>query len=236
MPGVKEGASDERSPRGNLCDHVMAIANASRLMAMTLRVVVPPHPLIGHWLTVLRHRETPAALYSTALQELGRWLTYESLRDWLPHRRDVITTDCAETEGTVIESSVPLLTLPLLPAGLELWQGARSVLPNAALCLQGVPQGIEANAGVIVFIDQISDGTRLLNLLQQLQAQGVEGRRLRVITALTASPGLTRLGEQMPDLTVHTACIDAELQDNGNIKPGIGDPVTRLNLRTPARN
>ena len=53
-------------------------------MAMSLRVVVPPHPLIGHWLTMLRHRETPAALYATALQELGRWLTYEALRDWLP--------------------------------------------------------------------------------------------------------------------------------------------------------
>ena len=24
-------------------------------MAKTLRVVVPPHPLIAHWLTVLRH-------------------------------------------------------------------------------------------------------------------------------------------------------------------------------------
>ena len=47
-------------------------------MAMSLRVVVPPHPLIGHWLTMLRHRETPAALYATALQELGRWLTYEA--------------------------------------------------------------------------------------------------------------------------------------------------------------
>ena len=48
-------------------------------MAMSLRVVVPPHPLIGHWLAMLRHRETPSALYATAMQELGRWLTYEAL-------------------------------------------------------------------------------------------------------------------------------------------------------------
>ena len=61
-------------------------------MAMSLRVVVPPHPLIGHWLTMLRHRETPPALYATAMQELGRWLTYEALRDWLPHRREPIPT------------------------------------------------------------------------------------------------------------------------------------------------
>ena len=108
-------------------------------MAMSLRVVVPPHPLIGHWLTMLRHRETPPALYATAMQELGRWLTYEALRDWLPHRRELVPTASGETEGSVVESDVPLLALPVLPAGIELWQGARSVLPDASLCLEGVP-------------------------------------------------------------------------------------------------
>ncbi|MGA0279595.1 MAG: uracil phosphoribosyltransferase, partial [Vulcanococcus sp.] len=51
-------------------------------MSKTLRVVVPPHPLIGHWLTVLRDRETPQPLFATAMAELGRWLTYEAMRDW----------------------------------------------------------------------------------------------------------------------------------------------------------
>ena len=81
---------------------------------MTLRVVVPPHPLIGHWLTMLRHRETPAPVYGTAMQELGRWLTYEALRDWLPHRRDTVPTETGTTEGTVCEANVPLLAMPLL--------------------------------------------------------------------------------------------------------------------------
>ena len=61
-------------------------------MAMTLRVVVPPHPLIAHWLTMLRIEETPPPLYATGLSELGKWLTYEALRDWLPHRREAIKT------------------------------------------------------------------------------------------------------------------------------------------------
>ena len=204
-------------------------------MAMSLRVVVPPHPLIGHWLTVLRHRETPAAVYGTAMQELGRWLTYEALRDWLPHRRESVPTDRGITEGTVCEAGVPLLALPLLPAGLELWQGARSVLPNASLCLEGVPEAIEANAGLILFVDQITNGERLLAVLQQLQQQDVDGRRLRVITALAANTGLKRLGEAVPDLTIHTACIDPDLGDDGLIQPGIGNPVQRLNLRGSGR-
>ena len=199
---------------------------------MSLRVVVPPHPLIGHWLTMLRHRDTPPALYATALQELGRWLTYEALRDWLPHRKELVPTPLSETEGTVVESGVPLLAIPTLPVGLELWQGARSVLPEACLCLSGVPASIEANAGVILFADQIGDVESILIQLRRLQEQGVDGRRIRLITALCSSPGLKRLGEEISDLTLHTACIDEVVDQKGLIDPGIGDPVRRLNIRS----
>ena len=201
-------------------------------MAMSLRVVVPPHPLIGHWLTMLRHRDTPPALYATGLQELGRWLTYEALRDWLPHRKERVPTIASETEGTVVEASVPLLAVPSLPCGLELWQGARSVLPDASLCLNGIPAEIEANAGVILFVDQVTDGKAVLRQLQQLKEQGIDGRRVRLITALCASPGLKLLGEEIPDLTLHTACIDETLNEDGQVEPGIGDPLRRLNLRS----
>lgn len=200
-------------------------------MAMSLRVVVPPHPLIGHWLTMLRHQETPPALYATAMQELGRWLTYEALRDWLPHRQERICTPEGECDGTVVESGVPLLVVPVLPAGLELWHGARTVLPEASVCLDGVPDDVESNAGVILFVDQITDGKNVLNLLKQLQSQGVDGRRIRLITALCASPGLKLLGEEVPDLTLHTACIDEGLTAAGTIQPGIGDPLRRLPFR-----
>ena len=199
---------------------------------MSLRVVVPPHPLIGHWLTMLRHRDTPPALYATALQELGRWLTYEALRDWLPHRKELVPTPLSETEGTVVESGVPLLAIPTLPVGLELWQGARSVLPEACLCLSGIPASIEANAGVILFADQIGDGESILIQLRRLQEQGVDGRRIRLITALCSSPGLKRLGGEISDLTLHTACIDEVVDQKGLIDPGIGDPVRRLNIRS----
>ena len=201
-------------------------------MAKTLRVVVPPHPLIAHWLTVLRHEGTPPALFRTAMEELGRWLSYEAIRDWLPHRRDVIKTPLASTEGTVIETAVPLLAVPMFPGGLQLWEGARQVLPSAELCLGGLPDAIEAQAGVVLLLDQISDGDQLINLLCGLEQLGVAAPRLRVITALTASPGLKRIGETYPEITIHTACIDADLDEQDRILPGIGDPLQRLGIRT----
>ena len=201
-------------------------------MAKTLRVVVPPHPLIAHWLTVLRHQGTPAPLCRTAMEELGRWLTYEALRDWLPHRRDTVQTPLASTEGTVIEAGVPLLAVPILPGALHLWEGARQVLPNAELCLGGLPEAIETQAGVVLLLDQISQGDDLIDLLRSLERLGVEAPRLRVITTLTASPGLKRIGETYHEITIHTACIDAELDEQQRILPGIGDPLQRLGIRT----
>ncbi len=201
-------------------------------MAMTLRVVVPPHTLIAHWLTMLRNESTPASLYSTGLEELGRWLTYEALRDWLPYRQEKVTTNLCSTEGQVIESSVPILAIPFLPGGLELWQGARKVLPNAHLCLKGVPNFIEENAGIVLLLDQIDTGGRLVEALSVLKKKNVDTRRIRVVTALASSPGLVRTGEENPELNIFTACIDPELTENGEIKPGIGNPSLRINTRT----
>jgi uracil phosphoribosyltransferase len=206
-------------------------------MAMSLRVVVPPHPLIGHWLTVLRDQHTPQPLYASAMTELGRWLTYEAVRDWLPHRRVPLHTDLASTEGEVVDAGVALLALPILPAGLGLWNGAQTVLPAAWVAhllirrdgrIEGLPQQIDERVGVLVFSGEVASGERLERLLTELAALGVQGRRLRVITALTASPGLKRLGEANPDLTLYTACIDAELNAEGRIVPGIGALPERL--------
>jgi uracil phosphoribosyltransferase len=206
-------------------------------MAMSLRVVVPPHPLIGHWLTVLRDQHTPQPLYATAMTELGRWLTYEAMRDWLPHRRVPLHTDLASTEGEVVDAGVALLALPILPAGLGLWNGAQSVLPAAGVAhllvrrdgsIEGLPEHIDERVGVLVFSGEVASGERLERLLTALASRGVQGRRLRLITALTASPGLKRLGEANPDLTLYTACIDAELNGEGRIVPGIGAVPARL--------
>ena len=213
-------------------------------MGMTLRVVVPPHPLIGHWLSVLRDATTPPALYATAMGELGRWLTYEALRDWLPHRRLAITTPAGSAEGDVVDPDVPVLAVPLLRAGLGLWQGAQTVLPQASvahllaaghgsgeassLLLDPLPAALPERLGVLVFAAQIGSGAELLAVLERLEAAGVSGERLRVVSGLCASPGLKLLGDRFPWLTLYTACIDAELAADGGIVPGIGEPTRRL--------
>ena len=225
-------------------------------MAMSLRVVVPPHPLIAHWLTILRDGSTTSPLFSTAMVEMGRWLSYEALRDWLPQRQIAIQTPLAGTQGQVVDGSVPLLALPVLPAGLGLWEGARSVLPAAAIapmqwtllnadgCSEdgrhgasdvetnwrwvGLPERIGERVGVLVFMAELASARPLLALLGQLRQLGVKGPRLRIITTVASAPGLKSLGEEEPDLTLYCACIDADLDAEGRIVPGFGDASRRF--------
>ncbi len=194
-------------------------------MNMTLKVVVPPHPLIAHWVTVLRGTSIPLSLYSTGFEELGRWLTYEALRDWLPYRNETVQTALGAVEGKVIETNVRLISILLLPSALELWHGARKVLPNTQLCLDHVPEDIAETSGIIIFADQISSGEQLRQIIDLLKVQNVDSRRIRVISALASNHGLKMLGESFPDLTIYVASIDPDLTENGQISPGFGNPV-----------
>ncbi len=198
---------------------------------MTLHVVIPPHPLIGHWLSILRIETTPPAIYATAIEQLGKWLTYEALRDWLPNKTEKISTSNGVTDGVIIESSVPLLIIPSLPGGLLMWQGAKEILPNASLCFGGVPDEIENNAGIIIYCDQINSGKLLLQKLIKLKELNVESRRIRIITPLASSDGLKVIGESFSDLKIYSSCIDSTVNENGEIIPGIGIPSLRLNTR-----
>ncbi len=213
-------------------------------MSMSLRVVVPPHPLIGHWLTLLRDHSTPSPLFATAMAELGRWLTYEALRDWLPHRRVTVETPLGSCDGQVVDPEVPLLVIPVLRGGLGLWQGAQSVLPSARVAhvgleacgpdhqahwfLDDLPATIDPRCGVLVFLPALAGGSILLALLDRLQDLGVEGQRLRVITTLAAAPGLKAVGERHGDLTLYCSGIDAEVDARNRLVPGFGEVSERL--------
>ena len=214
-------------------------------MASSLRVVVPPHPLVAHWLTLLRDRQTPSPLFATAMKELGRWLTYEAIRDWLPTQAIEVETPLQVTEGQVIDPTAPLLAVPLLRAGLGLWAGGQEVLPHARVAHMGLvrdeasaeasnyldrlPSRIGERVGVVVFDPMLATGGSLAVVLRRLQQLGVSGQRLRVVTALAAAPGLKALAEEFSDLSLYTACIDPELDDRYFIVPGLGDAGDRLN-------
>ena len=212
-------------------------------MALQLRVFVPPHPLIRHWLAVSRDANTPSALFRTAMTELGRWLTYEAIREWMPTLETQIQTPLAECPATLIDPNVPTVVVPILRAGLGLLDGAQTMMPLASIYHLGIvrneetlqpsfylnklPDKLDPQARILILDPMLATGGTLSVALEELVKRGADLALTRVVCVVAAAPALQRLSEAYPALTVYTATIDEGLNQNGYIVPGLGDAGDR---------
>ncbi|MEQ8757616.1 MAG: uracil phosphoribosyltransferase [Coleofasciculus sp. G1-WW12-02] len=212
-------------------------------MALQLRVYVPPHPLIKHWLGVARDAATPSPLFKSAMTELGRWLTYEAIRDWLPTEDLMVQTPLAPCPATMVNPETPLVVVPILRAGLALLEGAQTLLPLASIYHLGMvrdEETLEANCYLNKLPQQFAPGTRILitepmlatggtmmSAIAELTKRGADPGFIRIISVVAAPPALQKLGGDYPSLTIYTATIDEELSQQGFIVPGLGDAGDR---------
>ena len=200
-------------------------------MAMSLKVIVPPHPLIKHWLSILREKNTPNILYSTGFEQIGKWLTYEALRNWLPYLKTEIDSTYGLTEGIFIDANYPIKIIAQSPEGLSMWLGARDVIPNATLTLGNIPSEINDNEGIIFYSDIVSKNNNSKEILRELRNQGVKSNRIILITCICSNKGLNELAREFPEQIIYTSCIDEEEESTNIIKPGIGNPIFRLSTK-----
>ena len=83
-------------------------------MDSQLRVYVPDHPLIKHWLGIARDINTPDILFKTAIVELGRWLTYEATRYWFPMMETTAQGTISSSPIALINTEIPIAVIPTL--------------------------------------------------------------------------------------------------------------------------
>ncbi len=212
-------------------------------MSFQLRVYVPEHPLIKHWLAVARDANTPNALFKTAMTELGRWLTYEACRNWLVTMDTQVETPLASCSATMVNPQVPVAVVPILRAGLALLDGAQTLLPlssvyhlglerneqtlEASCYLNKLPEQIDPETRVLVLEPMLATGGSIMFALEALTRRGVDPEQLRIVSVVAAPPALKKLGDNYPQLKLYTAFVDEQLNDNGYIVPGLGDAGDR---------
>ncbi|EDX70564.1 uracil phosphoribosyltransferase, partial [Coleofasciculus chthonoplastes PCC 7420] len=207
------------------------------------RVYVPPHPLIKHWLGVARDAATPSPLFKSAMTELGRWLTYEAIRDWLPTEELMVQTPLAPCPATMVNPETPLVVVPILRAGLALLEGAQTLLPLASIyhlgmvrdegtleakCyLNKLPQQFDPGTHILITEPMLATGGTMMSAIAELTQRGADPGFIRIISVVAAPPALQKLGANYPTLTIYTATIDEELSQQGFIVPGLGDAGDR---------
>ena len=177
-------------------------------MVLQLRVYVPPHPLVKHWLGVARDVNTPSPLFRSAVIELGRWLTYEAIRDWLPVVETTVQTPLAECSATFVNPQVPIAVIPILRAGLGLLEGAQTVLPSASIyhlgmvrdeetleanCyLNKLPPQFDPNIRVLICDPMLATGATIMQAMAELTQRGVDPSAVRIISVIAAKPALQK--------------------------------------------
>lgn len=212
-------------------------------MTLQLRVYVPPHPLIKHWLAVARDEATPSVLFRSAMTELGRWLTYEAVRDWLPTMEMEINSPLAACPATFINPEVPIAVIPILRAGLSLLEGAQTLLPLASIYHIGVvrneetlepsvylnkfPAQFHPQTRVIITEPMLATGGTIMTVMEELTQRGIDPAFVRIIAVVTAPVALQKLNMAYPGLVIYAAAIDETLNENGYIVPGLGDAGDR---------
>ncbi|MEL6469556.1 MAG: uracil phosphoribosyltransferase [Cyanobacteria bacterium J06614_10] len=212
-------------------------------MAPQLRIYVPPHPLIKHWLGVVRSAATPSPVFRSAMTELGRWLAYEAVRDWLPTVDMTIETPLTSCPATFVDPEAAIAIIPILRAGLALVEGIQSAVPNSSTYhvglarneetlepvwyLNKLPAEFAPNTRVIISEPMMATGGTMMATLPELVNRGIDPAMVRVISVVTAPPALQKLAEAYPTLAVYAAIIDEGLDENGFIVPGLGDAGDR---------
>lgn len=212
-------------------------------MTLQLRVYVPPHPLIKHWLAVAREKDTPPVLFRSAMTELGRWLTYEASRDWLPTIETQVNTPLAPSAASFINPQVPTAIVPILRAGLALMEGAQGLLPLAAVYHIGVarneetlepsiylnkfPAQFDPQTRLLIAEPMLATGGTIVAVMEQLTQRGIDPALVRIISVVTSPPALQKLNLAFPGLVIYAATIDEGLNEKGYIVPGLGDAGDR---------
>lgn len=222
---------------------IMSLTLKFLIMTLQLRVYVPPHPLIKHWLAVTRDVSTPTPLFRTAMIELGRWLAYEASRDWLPTVESTVETPLTTCAATFVNPEVPLAVVPILRAGLSLLEGAQSLLPLARVYHLGIvrneetlepscylnklPDRFDPQTRILISEPMLATGGSIMTAMTELTQRGADPTLIRILSVVAAPPALQQLNQHYPGLVIYTASIDQGLNDRGYIVPGLGDAGDR---------
>jgi len=197
------------------------------------------HPLIRHKLTILRDRGTSKKGFRELVDEIATLMAYEVTKD-LPLEECTIETPLETTVQRRL-SGKKLTVVPILRAGLGMVEALVRLMPSARVghiglyrdhnTLQPVEYYFKVpsdpNERDFILLDpMLATGGSAAAAIAALKQRGAS--RIRLMCIVAAPEGVQRLLEDHPDVQVFAAALDRELDDNGYIRPGLGDAGDRL--------
>lgn len=195
------------------------------------------HPLVQHKVSLLRHVDTEPKKFRELVRELSMLLCYEATQD-LALVDEQVPTPMGTAAGHRLRPKIGLI--PILRAGLGMVEGILEMIPTAEVWHVGLyrdertlhpveyynrlptPNRVQLS---LVLDPMLATGGTAVASVDILKRWGCE--RIKYIGLIAAPEGIERLSAAHPDVPIHVAAVDRQLNDIGYIVPGLGDAGDR---------
>jgi uracil phosphoribosyltransferase len=201
---------------------------------------VSTHPAVRHKLAILRDEHTEPKKFREVVRELSWLLGYEALAD-AKVRPLTIRTPIEEMEAEELGDRIGLV--PILRAGLGMVDAMLELMPTAEVWHLGLFRDertlrpVEyynklpdsASVDVCLILDpMLATGGSATAAIEVLKKWGaVQPVRIKLVNLIAAPEGVAAVTTAHPDVEIHCAALDRQLNDKGYIMPGLGDAGDR---------
>jgi uracil phosphoribosyltransferase len=198
---------------------------------------VSRHPAVLHKLAVLRDASTEPKKFREVVRELSWLLGYEALAD-ARVRPITVRTPMESMVGAELADRIGLV--PILRAGLGMVDAMLELMPTAQVWHLGLFRDertlrpVEyynrlpdsATVDVCLILDpMLATGGSATAAIEVLKRWGAA--RIKLVNLIAAPEGVDAVQSAHPDVAIHCAALDRELNGKGYIMPGLGDAGDR---------
>jgi uracil phosphoribosyltransferase len=198
---------------------------------------VSRHPAVQHKLALLRATTTEPKKFRELVREISWLLGYEALADARTAPIDV-QTPLETMPGAKLADRIGLI--PILRAGLGMVDAMLELMPTAEVWHLGLfrdertLQPVEyynklpdtATVDLCLILDpMLATGGSATAAIEVLKAWGA--RRIKLLNLIAAPEGVRAVSAAHPDVPIHCAALDRQLNEKGYILPGLGDAGDR---------
>ena len=198
---------------------------------------VSSHPAILHKLAVLRDVRTEPKKFREVVRELSWLLGYEALAG-VKVRPLTIRTPMEEMEAAQLADRIGLV--PILRAGLGMVDAMLELMPTAEVWHLGLFRD-ERTLEPVEYYNKLPDSATvdLCLILDPMLATGGSATaaidvlkkwgavRIKLVNLIAAPEGVAAVAAAHPDVEIHCAALDRQLNEKGYIMPGLGDAGDR---------
>jgi uracil phosphoribosyltransferase len=198
---------------------------------------VSQHPAVLHKLAILRDEKTEPKKFREVVRELSWLLGYEALAD-VGVKPIRIRTPLEETDASELGQRIGFV--PILRAGLGMVDAMLELLPTAQVWHLGLFRDertlrpVEyynklpnsATVDLCLILDpMLATGGSATAAIEVLKKWGAV--RIKLVNLIASPEGVAAVSSAHPDVEIHSAALDRQLNEKGYILPGLGDAGDR---------